>query len=406
MPLVSRHLPRMAFALVLAAILLAASSVAASAQEGCTGQPRVDAQRPGCGLELPTGITELTWTRDAVPVGQALARESLALLSGSGDAWRYLDVWAEVAPGVVRGWTHGQPFPGMPLERFEPGRTYYLVAHRPLAWSFARPVPAVPGLDPAASIFDEARVVSLYGYPGIPIMGALGKYAPGAAADEAARVARTYEPLDPTKQVIPALHLIVSVAQRGPADGTYLSRMSAERVDEYVQATRERGQLLFLDIQIGWGDPLAEVRHYEAALREPHVHVALDPEFATRTKGVAPGRAIGTITGAQINQVQEYLAGLVTEHGLPRKVLVVHQFRDDMITNPAHIRPSEGVDLVICMDGFGNAFQKRWGYDRYAHASYAPFAGFKLFYDWDTPLLSPAEVLALSPGPPDYVIYQ
>ena len=45
------------------------------------------------------------------------------------------------------------------------------------------------------------------------------------------------------------------------------------------------------------------------------------------------------------------------------------------------------------------------GYERYANSSYAEFSDFKLFYQWDTPHFTPAEIQALSP-PPDYVIYQ
>ena len=138
---------------------------------------------------------------------------------------------------------------------------------------------------------------------------------------------------------------------------------------------------------------------------EPHVHVALDPEFATAGKHEAPGDAIGYLTPEQVNPVQHYLAGLSADGTIPSKVLVLHQFRSDMLHDTDRIEQVDGVDLVIDMDGWGPTGQKLDGYNTFARASYAEYAGFKLFYQWDQPLLTPAQVMAL-PHPPDYLIYQ
>jgi hypothetical protein len=77
-----------------------------------------------------------------------------------------------------------------------------------------------------------------------------------------------------------------------------------------------------------------------------------------------------------------------------------------MLVHPERISAVPGVDLVIDMDGWGPRAQKLWGYQTFANASYAPFAGFKLFYDWDVRLFSPEEIQQLQPGPPDLIIYQ
>jgi len=261
-----------------------------------------------------------------------------------------------------------------------------------------------------ASTFDTAQVVSIYGYPGIPTMGLLGAYSPADAVLQVAARAQQYEDInranDIARDVVPALHLIAAVAQRSPtSDGTYLARLSDEVIEQYVTATRDAGQLLFLDIQVGWSTPVAEARRVARWLQEPHVHLAVDPEFATSADGVAPGTAIGTVTGAQINEVQAYVHDLALEHHLPRKILIVHQFRDDMITTPAAIEPYSHVDLVIDMDGFGPWNVKLAGYNRYALAEYSEYAGFKLFVNWDTPLRTPAEIQAME-RPPDLIIYQ
>jgi hypothetical protein len=64
------------------------------------------------------------------------------------------------------------------------------------------------------------------------------------------------------------------------------------------------------------------------------------------------------------------------------------------------------VRLVHCADGFGNPNQKREAYARNAEAANIPIKAFKLFYNfqipgagYDSPLLSPREVLQLNPRP-------
>ena len=373
----------------------------------CTGSPLFDARIWSCGIKIEQGVTEVKWDRGRVSLDTAVTADSLKPTDGTGDGPGSLEIWVERPSGIFDGWVRGQ---SVGLRVLEPGTTYYFAADEPLSWAIGRTPPQpsgqTSGSTPTGSIFDNAQVVSLYGHPGVPFMGALGKYSASGAADEVARVAAQYDRLNGDRNVIPALHLIASVAQADPgADGTYLGRMSLDAVQEYVDVTAQRGQLLFLDIQVGWGDPLAEVRYYEPILRQPNVHVALDPEFATRSDGEAPGQAIGQLTAAQINAVQDYLATLPGKYDIPRKALVVHQFRVDMIVDPLNIASVDQVDLVIDMDGFGPQGQKLAGYERYANSSYAEFSGFKLFYEWDTPLFTPAEIEALSP-PPDYVIYQ
>ncbi len=399
--LVLLHLARslaVAAVLALGAWLVAAPTPASA----CTGSPLFDARIWACGIRIDAGLTEVKWDRGTVTLATALTADRLKPTDGSGDGPRSLEIWVERPSGVFDGWVRGR---SVGLRVLEPGTTYYFAADEPLSWAIARPAPARPPSSTRASIFDGAQVVSLYGHPGVPFMGALGKYSAAGAAAEVARVAATYDRLNGARDVIPALHLIASVAQAHAGDGTYLGRMSLDAVQEYADVTAARGQLLFLDIQVGWGDPLAEVRRYEPILRQPNVHVALDPEFATRSDGEAPGQAIGSLTAAEINAVQAYLATLPGKYGIPRKVLVVHQFRVDMIVDPMNIASVDEVDLVIDMDGFGPQGQKLAGYERFANSSYAEFAGFKLFYQWDTPLFTPAEIQALTP-PPDYVIYQ
>ena len=288
-------------------------------------------------------------------------------------------------------------------------------AGTPATASYTSARAALPGAAPrvqtlpltTGSYLDDSMIVSLYGFPGICTMGELGCHSPDRTIGAVQQLAQRYDDLNGAQGVIPALHLIVDVAQPTPrSDGSYLGRMPLERVAEYVELARRHGLLLFLDLQIGWTEPVDSVRRYEQFLDEPFVHIAIDPEFATRSKGAAPGDVVGVVTAAQVNAVQRYLAGVVRQHDIPPKLFVVHQFRTSMLTNPQAFSDVPEVVLSVDMDGVGKNFIKVDGYWRYAVADYSESPTFKLFLQRDLPrVMTPEEVLALD-VPPAYVIYQ
>ncbi len=259
----------------------------------------------------------------------------------------------------------------------------------------------------APSVLETATVVSVYGHPGVCVMGELGCHGGPEGAIEAARsLATEYDALNGERPAVAALHLIVDVAQASPgADGEYLDQMPLDQVATWVEAARDADVLVFLDVQVGWGDLLEHVQRLEPFLEEPFVHLAVDPEFATESRGGRPGLVIGTLTAEQVNEVQAYLQGIVRRTGQDAKVLVLHQFRPDMLTDPELIEDIDGVDVTIDMDGWGGPWPKVSGYEAYALAPYAERPAIKLFYKWDEPLMTPSEVMGLA-VPPAYVIYQ
>ena len=264
-------------------------------------------------------------------------------------------------------------------------------------WSLSSPVTLAP---------QRAQVVAFYGHPGVAAMGVLGHGTPAEVAKEVAVWAGRHDRLNGPRGAIGAYHLITGVAQANPtADGLWLNRLSHDRIAEYVEAAREHGMLLFLDTQIGWSDPLTEVKRLESFLLEPFVHIALDPEFATEPRGVRPGLAVGGITGGQVNDVLGYLSALVEEEGLPSKILMVHQFTGRMLHDRDAIERHSGVELSIDMDGFGSPRAKLNGYERFALAEPSQRPAFKLFFAQDRPVMTPEEVQALD-RVPDLIIYQ
>ena len=282
-------------------------------------------------------------------------------------------------------------------DRVLPERRYLPEDLKPGRWLLSSPATFAP---------HPAQILSFYGHPAVPAMGVLGHGTPDEVAKRIRDWADRYNSLNGPRGVVPAYHLIVGVAQAYPtADGLWLGRLSDHGIAAYVEAARKHGLLLFLDTQIGWSEPLAEVRLLEPFLREPFVHVALDPEFATKHREVRPGLAIGSITGEQVNEVQRYLAALVREEDLPPKILMVHQFAERMLTDRSAIEDHLEVELSIDMDGFGSSSLKLRHYDWYALTAPSERPAFKLFFDQDTPVMTPEEVQSLD-HPPDIIIYQ
>jgi len=267
--------------------------------------------------------------------------------------------------------------------------------------TFAGSEPALP-----PSILESHQVVSFYGFPNVEGMGELGRHDPEAAAEHIKRLAAEYDALNGDRPTVGALHLIVDVAQAKPtSDGLFLERLDLARIAEYVEVAREHDLLLFLDLQIGWSDALEDTRRLEWFLREPFVHLALDPEFATGRYSTAPGLVIGSLDADEVNEVQDFLAELVREAGIPPKLLVVHQFQAHMLIEPERFANVPEVEVTIDMDGFGGVGPKLGGYRRFALADYAERSAFKLFYRWDEPIMTPEQILGLD-EPPDYIIYQ
>jgi hypothetical protein len=129
--------------------------------------------------------------------------------------------------------------------------------------------------------------------------------------------------------------------------------------------------------------------------------------------GVQPGSVIGSTDAATVNDITDYLAGIVRARNLPQKVLIVHQFTDDMVSDRNLLRGQPGVAVISNMDGFGTAEQKTGVYDRLSIAQPAsprlrrrsadPYNGFKLFFREDTGLMSAKDALALKPAPDVFV---
>ena len=251
-------------------------------------------------------------------------------------------------------------------------------------------------------IFPRYRVIAYYGNGQSSALGVLGHFPPDDAATRIAAVARTWA--TPSRPTLPAMELIVSIADGSAGPDGHFSHDTADAViQRYLAAVRRHHQLLVLDIQPGRQDFLGVVKRYEKFLIQPDVGIALDPEWRMGP-GDVPGQVIGQVDATEINRVTAYVAALTAEHNLPQKIVMVHNFTASMVTHPALVVPRAGLAIVWHVDGFGSWPAKVKVYQE-LHKKPPFFNGFKLFYTLDRPLATPSVVRKLTPSP-DFISYQ
>jgi hypothetical protein len=281
----------------------------------------------------------------------------------------------------------------------------------------ADPQPVVTHLWPVKTVYPNAgallpfnRIIAYYGNLYSTKMGVLGEYPEDIMLPKLEGEVKKWQDADPTTPVIPALDYIAVVAQgSGGTSGMYRARMPDSEIDKVIAMAAKINAIVFLDVQVGLSSVQAEVPLLEKYLKMPNVHLAIDPEFSMKT-GSHPGTIIGTFDATDINFASNYLANLVRENNLPPKILIVHRFTEDMVTNYKEIKTVPEVQIVMNMDGWGDQAHKIATYKQFIYKEPIQFTGFKLFYKNDilTPgsvMMTPTELLKLTPQP-IYIQYQ
>ena len=259
------------------------------------------------------------------------------------------------------------------------------------------------------SILPTRRIVAFYGTPLSKKMGILGELPPDKMFARFDKEIAAWQKADPSHPVMPAFHLIAVVAQGAPGrDGKYRLRMTDSLINLVYDWAQKRNGLLILDVQVGQSTVQQELPRLIPFLQRPNVMLGIDPEFSMKF-GDPPGRKIGTMSSADVNYAIDLLSGVVKQYSLPPKILVVHRFTRNMLTNSKGIKLDPRVQVVIDMDGWGQPWLKYDSYRAYVEAEPVQYTGFKLFYHNDTkkgdPILTPPEVLMLNPKPL-YIQYQ
>jgi hypothetical protein len=256
---------------------------------------------------------------------------------------------------------------------------------------------------------EHERIVAFYGNPRAPDMGILGELPPEEMLARLDREVEAWEAADPSMPVRPALHMIAVMATGHPGpDGKYRLRLPSAAIDEVIALAEQRDAIVILDIQPGRSTVAEELDRLLPYLEHPNVHLALDPEW--RMHGAAvPGQKVGTMHAEEVNHAIAELSRLVTENGLPPKVLIVHRFTAAMLPDAGAIATDANVQVVLNMDGWGPPSGKVNSYRSFVAPTRIAYKGFKLFYKNDTRggsrMMTPTEVLALEPVPV-YIQYQ
>ncbi|HZA87160.1 MAG TPA: hypothetical protein VE466_09785, partial [Acidimicrobiales bacterium] len=118
-------------------------------------------------------------------------------------------------------------------------------------------------------------------------------------------------------------------------------------------------------------------------------------------------RQIGSVGAAEVNSVVTWLADLTRARKLPQKLLLLHQFQLQMISDRGLVDTSrDELAVLIHADGFGTPGQKIDTWNA-MHTAPPPgvWWGWKNFIDEDRPTFSPSETYAITPSPV-FVSYQ
>jgi len=164
-------------------------------------------------------------------------------------------------------------------------------------------------------------IVAYYGSPLSDKMGILGRYPKEEIAAMVKQTAASYDAVNGRDGAIPAFYIIYGTCWPGGEIG-YLDE---KILIDYIKYAQSMGMLVFIDHQIGKYSVKEAIEKILPFLIYPNVHLAIDPEWRTRT----PMQDIGSITSQELNEAQDIMDKYICEHDIPGiRMLVVHQFAD------------------------------------------------------------------------------
>lgn len=250
--------------------------------------------------------------------------------------------------------------------------------------------------------------LAMYGHPETAALGVLGEQSPRRSVARVRKLVRKYEAAAPGVSFAPTFEVIATVASAGKGPRGDYSRVTPIReLRPLVDAARAAGVTVILDLQPGRASLLSQAKRYRSLLAEPHVGLAVDPEWKLGPKG-RPLRRIGHVQAREINQVSAWLAALTREQVLPQKLFVVHQFQTQMVRGRGGLRTDHPeLATVIHVDGQGPPGAKlhTWRTIR-QDAPAGVFWGWKNFVDEDQPMLTAPQTWRRVRPHPDLITYQ
>ena len=151
--------------------------------------------------------------------------------------------------------------------------------------------------------------------------------------------------------------------------------------------------------------------------------MAVDPEWMFPRHDGIPGTNLSNVHASDLNPIISTLASIPMQYHVPRKTLIVHQYRPDgdtladpydatnaEIADKRNILSDPRVDVVIHVDSVGgysgDIQDKKFQYKEWVQQDMVKYhnflyGGFKLFYQHEAKvrLMTPKEVISLKPAP-------
>jgi hypothetical protein len=296
-------------------------------------------------------------------------------------------------------------------------------SHPTSAASAAASTPPPPFDPNVGAMLPTHRIVAFYAVPNAAATGPAYTLSSSMLARLRAQGA-AYQQLDPAHPVALGIDLVVDVPDRFPGPNhTYSHYVDSATIDNYVAFCKKNDLLLFLDLNIGWAKPLTVLNHFDNYLKLPFVNVAIDPEWMFPRHNGIPGKNLSNVRASDLNPLIEAVAAMPMQYHVPRKVMIIHQYRGDgdgkanpyaaggsEIADKRDLVDDPRVDLVIHIDsvgGFaGDIAEKEGQYAKWVAADMAKYGnfrygGFKIFYNLEARhrLMTPAQVMSMTPAP-------
>ena len=291
------------------------------------------------------------------------------------------------------------------------------------------PTPTPTPFDPnIGAVLPTHRIIAFYAVPHAEPTGPAYELTSSMLHNLQAQGA-AYQQLDPSHPVQLGIDLVASVPDGYPGpQGTYSHHLDTATIQSYIDFCQQNGLILFLDLDIGQAPVKSEVNFFLPYLeRYTFVHLAIDPEWMFPRHDGIPGVNLSNVRASDLNPIIETLAELPMKYHVPRKMLLIHQYRPDGdgLTSPYDAGRAEiadkrnllddlRVDVIIHIDSVGGysgdqadktAQYHEWvGQDMRRYYNFR-YGGFKLFYHLEAKtLMTPRQVLSLNP-PPMVVTY-
>lgn len=257
-------------------------------------------------------------------------------------------------------------------------------------------------------LFDDQHFTAMYGHPSGPALGVLGEQGPKKSVARVRKLVAKYEASAPGVTFQPSFEIITTITTAGPGKRKdYSARTPVSELRPLVDIAKKEGITVILDLQPGRASMLEQAKYYEELLLEPHVGLALDPEWKLGKKG-KPLQRIGHVNAKQINEVSAWLAKLTRENALPQKMFVLHQFQTQMIRDRKKVRTDHPeLATVIHVDGQGPTAAKisTWNHIRKGAPKNVHW-GWKNFVDEDVPMLNTKQTWKRVKPHPALITYQ